>query len=75
MLQSISIEREAFYNHAVNQPSAGIFVVYGSAGTGKSYLLRLHNAFLPEGVIPITLAPTGIAAYTINCETIHRFRY
>lgn len=48
--------------------------VSGAAGTGKSYLLRmLERYYRIHGYHVCKLAPTGVAAYNINGQTIHRF--
>lgn len=46
MLQTLSSEQQTVNEHIVHDVNQSIFVVYGSAGTGKSYLLALlSNAF------------------------------
>ncbi|MCK5588840.1 MAG: AAA family ATPase [Candidatus Pacebacteria bacterium] len=46
----------------------------GSAGTGKTFLLREYMEYLKErGVSPAVVAPTGIAASHLNGITIHSF--
>ena len=51
-------------------------------GTGKRYLIhtivmKLNHLFMDEnneqGWLVVVLAPTGLAAYSINGQTIHRF--
>src|SRR6266496_4311680 len=52
-------------------------IVMGTAGTGKSYLIkaireRLHTMAGKEGKSPVlVIAPTGVAAFNINGSTIH----
>jgi len=46
----------------------------GSAGTGKTYLLRQYMQYLKERRIhPTIVAPTGIAASHLKGQTIHSF--
>lgn len=46
----------------------------GSAGTGKTYLLRQYIQYLKERAIhPTVVAPTGIAASHLKGQTIHSF--
>lgn len=46
----------------------------GSAGTGKTYLLRQFIHYLKERqVFPTVVAPTGIAASHLKGQTIHSF--
>ncbi len=50
-----------------------IFIT-GSAGTGKTYLLRQYIQYLQERRIhPSIVAPTGIAASHLKGQTIHSF--
>jgi hypothetical protein len=50
-----------------------IFIT-GSAGTGKTYLLRQYIQYLKERqVYPTIVAPTGIAASHLKGQTIHSF--
>jgi ATP-dependent exoDNAse (exonuclease V) alpha subunit len=50
-----------------------IFIT-GSAGTGKTYLLRQYIQYLKERRIhPTIVAPTGIAASHLKGQTIHSF--
>jgi len=52
-------------------------IVMGTAGTGKSYLIRairkrLHTMAGNESDVPVlVIAPTGVAAFNINGATIH----
>lgn len=55
---------------------------YKIKGTGKSYLIETLSMYLRhkyydntniEGWLVVILAPTGLAAYNINGQTIHRF--
>lgn len=45
--------------------------ITGSAGTGKSTLLRTFIQRTPKNVV--VLAPTGVAARNVNGQTIHSF--
>ncbi|CAA6807879.1 MAG: putative helicase [uncultured Sulfurovum sp.] len=48
--------------------------ITGSAGTGKTYLLRQYIQYLKERRIhPSIVAPTGIAASHLKGQTIHSF--
>jgi len=48
--------------------------ITGSAGTGKTYLLKLYIRYLKERrVYPTIVAPTGIAASHLGGQTIHSF--
>ncbi|CAA6813390.1 MAG: putative helicase [uncultured Sulfurovum sp.] len=48
--------------------------ITGSAGTGKTYLLRQYIQYLKERRIhPTIVAPTGIAASHLKGQTIHSF--
>ena len=48
--------------------------ITGSAGTGKTYLLKLYTRYLKERrVYPTIVAPTGIAASHLGGQTIHSF--
>ena len=50
-----------------------IFIT-GSAGTGKTYLLRQYIQYLKERrIYPTIVAPTGIAASHLKGQTIHSF--
>ena len=48
--------------------------ITGSAGTGKTYLLRLFIDYLKERrIIPAIVAPTGIAASHLKGQTVHSY--
>ncbi len=48
--------------------------ITGSAGTGKTHLLKLYTQYLKERrVYPAIVAPTGIAASHLDGQTIHSF--
>lgn len=48
--------------------------ITGSAGTGKTYLLRYYIQYLKERrIYPSIVAPTGIAASHLKGQTIHSF--
>lgn len=48
--------------------------ITGSAGTGKSFLLKkIHKALCNEGRIVAVTATTGVAAVHVNGQTIHSF--
>jgi len=62
-------------NTALNILKTGknVFIT-GSAGTGKTYLLRQYIQYLKERRIhPTVVAPTGIAASHLKGQTIHSF--
>jgi ATP-dependent exoDNAse (exonuclease V) alpha subunit len=68
-----SITRTTDYETALGyiQDGAGHLFVTGSAGTGKSTLLRyLGQQIAGQAVI---LAPTGLAAVNVGGQTIHSF--
>ncbi|KAI7900368.1 uncharacterized protein BX663DRAFT_488564 [Cokeromyces recurvatus] len=72
MLEMANVDQRSIYELISN--SLGIDVVYGAAGTGKSFLLRLlYYRFRTMGYNPVVLAPTGIAACTAGGQTIDRF--
>ena len=55
------------------QSGHNVFIT-GSAGTGKTYLLRQYIHYLHERkVYPTIVAPTGIAASHLKGQTIHSF--
>ncbi|MCD5396776.1 MAG: AAA family ATPase [Candidatus Pacebacteria bacterium] len=46
----------------------------GSAGTGKTFILKKYIKYLKErGIQPAVIAPTGIAASHLNGVTVHSF--
>jgi hypothetical protein len=48
--------------------------ITGSAGTGKSYLLNQYIDYLKSNqIIPVVVAPTGIASSHIGGKTIHSY--
>ena len=48
--------------------------ITGSAGTGKSYLLKQYIKYLKErDIYPTVVAPTGISASHLKGQTIHSF--
>ncbi|RRS32618.1 MAG: hypothetical protein P794_00730 [Epsilonproteobacteria bacterium (ex Lamellibrachia satsuma)] len=48
--------------------------ITGSAGTGKTYLLKQYTSYLKERrLYPTIVAPTGIAASHLGGQTIHSF--
>jgi ABC-type cobalamin/Fe3+-siderophores transport system ATPase subunit len=51
--------------------TGGNVFLTGKAGTGKSTVLKLFKEHAPEGTV--FLAPTGLAAVSIEGSTIHRF--
>ena len=50
---------------------AGHLFVTGRAGTGKSTLLKVLRAMMPDETV--VLAPTGLAAVNVGGQTIHSF--
>lgn len=69
-------EQQFVYDSIIESTSlsTGPIAVYGAAGTGKSFLLKsLYNAYLLSDIVPVILAPTGVAAHTIKGLTLHRF--
>lgn len=72
LLALVNIQLIAIYNSILIDP--GVHIVYGAAGTGKSFLLTmLSKALKVSGLTPVVLAPTGIAANTVAGITIDRF--
>lgn len=48
--------------------------IAGRAGTGKSTLMRtIRDLLVADGKKVVTLAPTGLAAYNVDGQTIHSF--
>ncbi|KAG1044883.1 hypothetical protein G6F43_011385 [Rhizopus delemar] len=73
LLQMASAEQQAAY-HSILDSNQTLFTVLGASGTGKSYLLSLLTlAFRQRGITTVVLAPTGVAAYSANGQTIQRF--
>jgi len=70
---------EKYYNDTIlrHRVEPLRIIVMGTAGTGKSYLIkairgRLHTMAGKEGKSPVlVIAPTGVAAFNINRVTIH----
>lgn len=71
----LSVEQEAAFHYVITRPSTyGVVTIYGNAGTEKSFLLNaLKNAFTADDILPVVLAPAGVAAHSINGSTIHSF--
>ncbi|HAR79940.1 MAG TPA: hypothetical protein DCR21_03830 [Succinivibrionaceae bacterium] len=65
-LKLTASQKQAFIAMLTEQ---NVFVT-GSAGTGKSYILKLYLKLMRDCVVT---APTGIAATNIGGTTIHRF--
>ncbi|ORE00859.1 hypothetical protein BCV72DRAFT_218371, partial [Rhizopus microsporus var. microsporus] len=68
-------QRRVFSCLTTDMATAGnLYFVFGAAGTGKSFLLKVLSAFFEQqGVKSVVLAPTGVASYTAGGQTIHRF--
>ena len=65
MKQAIALE--------ILKSGKNVFIT-GSAGTGKTHLLKEYTRYLKERrVYPTIVAPTGIAASHLNGQTIHSF--
>jgi len=77
--ESVLKRIESHYNDILmgKQVEALRMIIMGTAGTGKSYLIRVIRERLQTitgiGQNPpvIVLAPTGVAAFNINGATIH----
>lgn len=69
-LDQLSTEQKGIVNRII-QGRESIFFT-GSAGSGKSFLLRYLISILPKSTTYVT-ASTGIAAVAIEGCTIHRF--
>lgn len=74
-INRITNDQKTIYDWFVNcSTSTGVAVVYGSAGTGKSFLLRLlADTCILENITPVILAPTGVAAHSVKGRTIHSY--
>ena len=63
------------YTHSLNEDTATVIpnalhmIIYGTAGTGKSYLIHAISSLLKESCF--LTATTGIAAFNIHGMTIH----
>jgi len=67
---TLSQEQEAALEIALQKP--GISLITGSAGTGKSFILReLVKRLSLEGPVAVA-APTGLAAQNVGGVTLHR---
>ncbi|KAI9329305.1 PIF1-like helicase-domain-containing protein [Pilaira anomala] len=61
-------------NHSIETRNIKTHWIIGAAGTGKSYLLKAFKYYYQtKGYSVVTLAPTGVAAYNIEGQTIHRY--
>lgn len=61
------------YNIIMSWPN-GTHLIHWGAGVGKSRLLKMiYMGLQTSGFIPIKIAPTGVAANTIEGQTIHPF--
>jgi GTPase SAR1 family protein len=78
--QKIIFDRiETHYKNTIfgHQVEALRILIMGTAGTGKSYLIkairgRLRTMATNEIKLPVILiAPTGVAAFNINGATVH----
>lgn len=73
----LSLTQEAIYvsiNEGIEQCNDTCHWVIGSAGTGKSYLLKkFAHYYHSQNYCIVKLAPTGVAAYNIHGETLDRF--
>ncbi|CAO3613965.1 unnamed protein product [Mucor fragilis] len=73
----LSPEQQNIFNsitHQIQHLNNNMNWIHGGAGTGKSFLLRkLSHHFTNLGYYVARLAPTGVAAYNIQGETIDRF--
>ncbi|KAG0195001.1 hypothetical protein BGX33_004577, partial [Mortierella sp. NVP41] len=50
-------------------------LITGAGGSGKSHVLRFFMRYLYEqpDLVPVLLAPSGVAANSIGGHTIHRY--
>eukprot|EP00698_Gefionella_okellyi_P013524 TRINITY_DN370_c0_g1_i1.p2 TRINITY_DN370_c0_g1~~TRINITY_DN370_c0_g1_i1.p2 ORF type:complete len:530 (+),score=96.82 TRINITY_DN370_c0_g1_i1:2873-4462(+) len=64
-------EQYAMFNKVKALIHQVVFIM-GGAGTGKSFLLVTLIASLRQSHNVLVLAPTGVAAYNIGGETVHR---
>jgi ATP-dependent exoDNAse (exonuclease V) alpha subunit len=68
--------QEAIFNQVVERVNRrnNVTFITGAGGNGKSFVLnKLYYHYLEQGYCVIKLAPTGVAAYNIEGETIHQF--
>ena len=54
-------------DHSANSPQPLMMIVSGIAGKGKSYLIQCLGLLLNQVIVA---APTGVAAFNINCRTL-----
>lgn len=70
LITTITTEQRSIYDeilNAVASNSGGMFFVYGSGGTGKTYLWSLLGTFLrSRGDIVLNVASSGIAALLLE---------
>ncbi|XP_024004895.1 ATP-dependent DNA helicase PIF1-like [Eutrema salsugineum] len=70
MLATVTSEQRSVYDEileAVNKNKGGMFVVYGSGGTGKPYLWSLlGSALRSQGDVVLKVASSGIAALLLE---------
>ena len=60
----------------ISNNNTGVFVISGSAGTGKTMLLnKIKEQLMQLNLISAVCAPTGRAASNINGRTIHSIIY
>ena len=72
-LQGIQLATYNLIKHHLesNDPSPIRMIVSGTAGTGKSYLIHCLRLLLHNKVHVV--APTGVAAYNVDGNTLHSF--
>lgn len=59
------------HHSETNDPTPLRIIVSGTAGTGKSYLIQCLRLLLHNKVHVV--APTGVAAYNVDGNTLHSF--
>lgn len=74
MYSRASETQKSIVRTVVSNSAYGLHVISGAAGVGKSYVLNLmYLKYTLPGYNVVKLAPTGVAAYNIGGQTIHRF--
>lgn len=76
MLGTMTTSQKYIYDFITDdlRSSSNLYIIYGAAGTGKSFVLNALKLYLTlQQLQPVVLAPTGVAAHSVGGQTIHRF--